>query len=53
MHHKVEISEGGKPLDADDAEPCKACEAIADSEQYVPVMTYDLVELEERLTNSE
>ena len=40
------------PMDAEDTEPCKAFEPIADSEQYVPVMTQELVDLEERLTNS-
>ncbi len=37
------------PMDADDTEPCKAYETISDSENYVPVMVNELIELEEKL----
>jgi len=39
------------PMDAEDDEPCKAYEPISMSENYVPVMTHELIELEERLRN--
>jgi len=37
------------PMDADDDEPCKAYEAISESENYVPVMGHELIELENEL----
>lgn len=37
------------PMDADDDEPCKAYEAISESENYVPVMVDELVKLEDNL----
>ena len=39
------------PMDADDTEPCKAYEAIADSENYAPTMVNELIELERKLQN--
>lgn len=41
------------PMDADDTEPCKAYEAISDSENYVPVMVDELIELENKLRADE
>ena len=53
IHWRDTLTGGGDyyswPMDADDTEPCKAYEAIADSENYVPVMVDELVELEERI----
>lgn len=37
------------PMDADDDEPCKAYEPIEYSENYVPVMVNELIELEDTL----
>jgi hypothetical protein len=36
-------------MDFDDTEPCKAYEPIAYSENYVPVMGHELIELENKL----
>lgn len=37
------------PMDADDDEPCRAYEPVSTSDNYVPVMMHELVELEERI----
>ncbi len=37
------------PMDFDDTEPCKAYEAISESDNYVPVMVNELIELEYEL----
>jgi hypothetical protein len=39
-------------MDADDDEPCKAYEPVSESENYVPVMVNELVELEKELRES-
>jgi hypothetical protein len=39
------------PMDADDDEPCKEFECIAESDDYAPAMVNELVELEDKIND--